>query len=106
MTGTDLLKSVSHLLKLLFETSKLQARALLETLDMKQIKAVREIIYNILHGDLPLSESQQETVKKRSKILERIVRKKGYKAGDAIARHNRIVYQTLCLVRDHILPML
>ncbi len=103
---TTNLKQVANFLRLLFQAGKLQARALLETLDIKQIRAVREIIYNVLEGALSLTEAQQESINKRRKVLQRVVRNKGYKSGDVIARHHRIVYQTLILLKDHILPLL
>ncbi len=106
MGDTSNIKGVEHFLRLLFAAGKLQVRALLETLDIKQIRAVREIIFNTLDGAVPLTESQEEAINKRKKVLQRIIRKKGYKSGDLIARHHRIVYQTLCLVRDHILTLL
>ena len=99
------IKGVDHFLHLLFTAGKLQVRALLETLDIKQIRAVREIIFNTLDGAVPLTEAQEAIINKRKKVLQRILRKKGYKSGDLIARHHRIVYQTLCLVKDHILTL-
>ncbi len=106
MGDTTALKAVAPFLQLLFQASKVQARALLETVDLKQIRAVREIIFNVLNEQIPLTESQQESVKNREKVLQRIVLHKGYQAGDVIARHHRIVYETLCMVHDHILQLL
>ncbi len=103
---TTNLKQVANFLRLLFEAGKLQSRALLETLDIKQIRAVREILFNVLEGAVTLTDGQQEWVNKRKKVLQRVVRNKGYKSGDVIARHHRIVYQTLILLKEHILPLL
>ncbi len=106
MAQSSNLKEASAFLQLLFKASNLQARALLETMDTKQIRAVREIIFNILNETIPLTEHEQDLVDKRRKILQRIIRLKGYKSSDVTARHHRVVYKTLCMVKEHILPLL
>lgn len=100
------LDAAAPFLQLIFQASKLQARALLETVDTKQIRAIREIIHNLLEGGFPLTSTEQTYIERRRKVLTRIIRKRGYKAGDIIGRHHRIVYETLCLVEDYILPLL
>ena len=100
------LREAKHFLLLLLTTSKLQAHALLDTLDKKQLQAIREILFNILNRNISLSTSQLDIIKRRATLLGKIIKIKGKKSSDLIARHYRTVYNTISMVKEDILKLL
>ena len=100
------LKQVGNFLQLLLSTTKLQAHALLDTLDRKQVQAIREILFNILHKNIEHTTLQSPIIKKRTLVLSRIIKSTGAKAGNLIAKHYRTVHHTLLMFKDYILHIL
>ena len=103
---SEILTRVSSFLQLLLKTTKLQAHALLDTLDRNQVLAVREIISNILEDNVELGETQKIVINRRRSVLQRIVKRKGHKSAVLIARHYRLVHDTLLLVKDTVLSLI
>ena len=63
-----LLEQQDHLLELLRTTRKLQRQALLRTIDKSQLKALSEIIHNVIKGSIILSPSDKNRLKKYKKV--------------------------------------
>ena len=59
-----LLEQQDHFLELLGTTRKLQRQALLRTIDKSQLKALSEIIHNVIKGSIILSPSDKNRLKK------------------------------------------
>ena len=64
-----LLEQQDHFLELLRTTRKLQRQALLRTIDKSQLKALSEIIHNVIKGSIILSPSDKNRLKKYKKVL-------------------------------------
>ncbi len=103
---SEVLRGVSSFLQLLLNMSKLQAHALLDTLDKNQVRAVREIISNILEDNVELDEEQRSIVNRRRTVLQKIVKRKGQKSAHLIARHYRLVHHTLLMIKDTLLSLI
>jgi Zn-dependent oligopeptidase len=68
-----LLEQQDHFLELLRTTRKLQRQALLRTIDQSQLKALSEIIHNVIKGSIILSPSDKNRLKKYKKVLSTLV---------------------------------
>jgi Zn-dependent oligopeptidase len=64
-----LLEQQDHFLEVLCTTRKLQRQALLRTIDKSQLKALSEIIHNVIKGSIILSPSDKNRLKKYKKVL-------------------------------------
>ena len=98
------LVSVTSFLKLFYTTSKFQQRVLLDSATDLQVKALSEIILNVLDG----FGSSFSQVQKRRRVLRKFFRK-----GSTVARrrhliqsHPVIVLETLLLARKQVLARL
>ena len=89
---------------LLFSTTKFQARALLETATPNQLTAIREIFINILHPDVELPEDVRAVLKKRVKVLKSITQTRS--PAVLVAKHSRLVLDTLTHIRNIVLAQL
>ena len=90
------LKGARHFLKLLLDgdTSPRQASALLRTADARQIKALEEIIYNVLHNqDLPVPERLCRSFQKQRRWKN--LKRKSRKTAHATIKKSRLRVLTL-----------
>ena len=54
------MKKHLHFLNMLSKRHAFQQRALLETAEPDQVRAICECIYNIMHGNIPIPEDIKE----------------------------------------------
>ena len=64
-------------LQLLLITHRSQQKALLNTINLEQLKAISEIALNILHGVIPLTASQKKVLSRYRNIIRLIGQKTG-----------------------------
>jgi hypothetical protein len=69
------IREAKHFINLLVSGSNLQRKSLLKIATRQQIRAVKEIFVNILHGNIVLSESQKSTLQKYKNILRDLTQK-------------------------------
>ena len=70
-----LLEQQDHFIELLRTTRKLQRQALLRTIDKSQLKALSEIVHNVIKGSVILSPSYKNRLKKYKRVLSVLERK-------------------------------
>ena len=68
-------------LELYLKASLLQRRALLQTVSVSQLRALSEIVHNVLVGNVSLTPAESEKLKKKRSLL--------YVLGDKRVRHSR-----------------
>ena len=56
-------------LNLLSKTHPIQQRALLETAEPDQVRAICECIYNIMHGNIPIPQGIKEELIPKKQVL-------------------------------------
>ena len=102
------LRKVSTYLKLLLDlhTTKEQRYGLLYTASTHQIRALVEVIHNLLHGNLQLNQKTKTLISKRRKILENFADTKySLKSKTrSLKTHYRYFSEVLYLTSKLILP--
>ena len=76
---TDSIKKAKYFLNLLLDTKTdvIQCRALLDTIDERQLKAVCVILLNLTPSNFPsLSENSKKIIKSNQKLIKKILNKK------------------------------
>lgn len=81
-----LLKKEQNFLKLLIMSTDLQRKALIKTITPSQMRAVVQIIFNVLHGNRAISEKNIKKLKPYKVIIRRFISK-----GITIKRRSRIL---------------
>ena len=71
----SLIKNEKPFLKLIVSTTSSQQRALIKTSTKSQIKAIVQIVYNILKGNRDVSESYLKKLRQHKTIIRRFVSK-------------------------------
>jgi hypothetical protein len=68
---SKLLKGNAYFLHLMSDksTSKIQVKALLQTISKDQLNALTEIAFNILKGNIPLTENQKKKLRQHRPSL-------------------------------------
>ena len=101
-----ILRKVADFLKLLLETSKQQARALVYTLTPLQAAAICEILFNL--KKLPLTSRVVKELRKRKLLITRLTDKNvSVKRKLALIQdHYRQILATLQLIKSDLLSML
>ena len=95
-------------LRLLLQTSKLQAIAILETITKSQTDCVSEIILNLTLGNIvDLDENLQKQIRKSRRILNSLKNRNLSvgKRGTIIKNHPKIVLDCIKLAKDELLDM-
>lgn len=72
----DTLKRADYLSLLGSTRQKKKRELLIDFASSKDIRAVLEIVYNLLYGDIPLSTIQRRTLRKYQSTLRQIVSRK------------------------------
>ena len=96
----------SSFVKLVTNTSKTQAIAILETVTIKQTDCIGEIILNLTLGNLvKLDERVEKILHTSRRILNKLKDRKisSLKRSSIIKTHPKIVLQVLKLVRDKLI---
>ena len=65
----------AYFIALLLRTNKWQRRALLQTITKKQLRALIEVAYNVLHGYGHTAEKDMPCLKRYQSIIRRLVAK-------------------------------
>ena len=102
------LKSNSIFVRLLLQTTNLQAIALLETVTKKQTDCISEIILNLTLGNIiTLSENVEKQLHKSRRILNALKNRNISigKRGLFIKNHPKIVLDSIRLAKDKLLEM-
>ena len=102
------LKSNSNFVRLLLQTTKLQAIALLETITKKQTDCISEIILNLTSGNIiRLDENVGKQLSKSRRILNSLKNRNISvgKRGTIIKNHLKIVLESIKLAGDNLLNM-
>ena len=97
------LKCNSSFVRLLTQTSKVQAIALLETITNKQTDCISEIVLNLTSGNIiSLSEEVSEQIRKSRRILNSLKNRNLSNARRAtiIKNHPKVVLESIKLVKD------
>ena len=96
----------SYFIKLLLETSKQQARALLETVTNKQVIVISEICLNLL--TIPLDKETASIINRRKQILKKLSNSKLTVKikRRLIATHYRQISHTLLHIKNQLLDLL
>ena len=100
------LKCNSSFIKLVLQTSKLQAIALLETITKKQTDCISEIILNLTSGNIiRVGEEVEKQLVKSRRILNSLKNRSLSvgKRGAIIKNHPKIILDCLKLVKDKLL---
>ena len=86
-------------LELYLKASLLQRRALLQTVSVSQLRALSEIVHNVLVGNVSLTPAESEKLKKKRDLL--------YAVGDMRVKQRRkkIVFQTGAYIIQYILSL-
>ena len=71
----NLIRKESDFLRLLMSTSAKQQKALLKSIELPQMKAIVQIVYNVLVGNRELKERVIKTLQKHKMIIRRLVSK-------------------------------
>lgn len=74
-TWTHWKKTQGDFLRLLLSTSDKQRHALLNTIQTAQLRAVVQIVYNVLMGNRDLSNSDTKRLKKHKIVIRRFISK-------------------------------
>lgn len=104
--ASAVLRSSENYIKLLLETNKDQAKVLLAHATPKQVEAISEIAFNLLH--LSLSNRIKRVVEKVKHLLKRLTKKAvSFKAKISLLKRNaHTVLKLLKLIKDSLLQLL
>lgn len=69
----NLLKAQIHFLRLLMSTSSVQQKALIKSVLPAQMKALVQIVYNVLVGNRTLSDMNKKKLKAHKTVIRRFV---------------------------------
>lgn len=69
----SLIKKENDFLRLLLTTSDKQRKALLQTIERSQLRAIVQIAYNLLVGYHPLPEKDKKKLEKRKDVIRQFV---------------------------------
>ena len=72
---TSIIRKQGNFLRLLLSTSDQQRRALLKSVLDSQLKAIVQIVYNVLMGNRDLSQKDKKDLAKHKTIIRRFVSK-------------------------------
>lgn len=72
----NLVKKQSCYIKLLLTTTNQQQKAMIQSITPSQMKAVVQIVYNVLHGNPYISEKDKKKLKKRKLVIRRFIAKR------------------------------
>lgn len=67
----------AYFVGLLLRADKHQKRVLLQTITKAQMRALIEIVYNILHGYGQLSETDKKYLRKYQSLIRQFIQKRG-----------------------------
>ena len=98
------LKSNLNFVRLLLQTSKVQAIALLETVSKSQTDCIGEILLNLSLGNIiKPNEKEEKLLHKSRRILNLIKNRKlsNSKRGSVIRAHPNIVLDLLALTKEY-----
>ncbi len=90
-----------HFLQLLLSTSKVQARALLETSSPDQILMLSEIALNIVENQLPTNTKTKLELKKHHSVLKKLANRKIKPKNKyhLVHKHWKVVWESVLLVK-------
>lgn len=98
----------SNFLKLLLNTSRIQAIAILETITNKQTDCISEIVLNLVEGNIiKLNKNIEEILQSRKRILN-ILKDKNIcssKRAALIKSHPQVLLKTLKLIGDKVIQL-
>ena len=102
------IKKVENYLHLLLTTSKVQARALLETSNPDQVLAISEIILNLVENQLPVSSNLRRHIAKNLSLFKKLSgRKVAEKTKYSIIRKQwKLIWNTLLLFKKNLIEAL
>ena len=69
----DLKRQEGDFLRLLLSSSVKQRQAMIKTIEKSQLRAIVEIVYNVLMGNRELSHADKTSLKKHKTIIRRFV---------------------------------
>ena len=100
------LKKTKNFLLLLLLTERAQARALLETVTLKQAEALVEIVYNLIN--IAASKSDKAVILKRKPFLRKLINRKLklITKRKLIGRHRVKLLKTLLHFKQPLLTLL
>lgn len=86
----DFLSFVSHL-------SQTQFKAIAKTFNRRQLKAIREVVYNALHGSFEITDEDWEPLRNYKRVFQRIAYEGVTKC--QVARHSKPLLHLLKITR-------
>ena len=86
----NFLDKVEHLKFIISSKPKIR-RVLLKKADQKTIKAIVDVVYNILLGNVSISDDQKEKLKKHKLTIRKLVTKKKFKERKEIIQRGGFV---------------
>ena len=92
---SQLLTSQRSFLELFVQAGLGQRKALLQSVSETQLKAISEIVHNVLKGNVPVTSEQQKTLKKYRTLL--------YTVGDkkiTLSQKRRVIITGANPIRD------
>ena len=73
---SELIKKERYFLLLLIQTSLKQQKMMMGNFSSLQLKAVVQIIFNVLHGVLKVNNTLKTKLKKQKKLIRQLVQKR------------------------------
>lgn len=66
------MKTHLDFITMLNKATQKQARVLLQHMSQTQMKAITEIFFNILHGNIPMTDEAKKCLGKKKRIIRRV----------------------------------
>lgn len=88
---------------LLSNSNRRQQKALIKTASRQQLLALKEIVVNLLQGNVPLSPNQKDSLKKYKRALRHIANK--YLSREKIATYIDVIVKVLIAILPFILTL-
>lgn len=94
----------AHCIGLLLNTDKRQRRVLLQSISKQQLRAVIEIIYNVLQGYGNITEKDKKYLEKYRSVIRRLVDKRisSLSRKKLLIKFIFIVHRLLKVIQKHI----
>ena len=94
----------AHFIGLLLNTDKRQRRVLLQSISKQQLRAVIEIIYNVLQGYGNITEKDKKYLEKYRSVIRRLVDKRisSLSRKKLLIKYFFIVHRLLQVIQKHI----
>jgi hypothetical protein len=99
-----LLSKEKHFLRLLLHTSAKQRKVLIQTIDNSQLRAIVQIVYNVLLGYRSLSNNLKKQLSTRKRIIRQFVSRgvSLQKRKAILLKYNKFILPFIDLVKSEL----